>query len=133
MTTLQKKQLALLNETVAYYSEDVNRRCKNVTKGCAYDPATVGKEGISEGCAVGRLLSPRMKKQFDEKLVSNGIGMSVSTAWNRLPKRIQVYGEGFLSALQCLHDADVFWIITGFHEAREKEVEHIKNAFGLVY
>lgn len=131
MTTLQNKQLALLNETVAYYSEDTNRRCSNNERFCAYDPATVGKEGISEGCAVGRLLSPQLKKELDKKYPPISKPSGVHSIFEELPKSIQYYGKEFLTQLQSLHDQSFYWDHNALSVAGKREIENIKKCFGL--
>lgn len=130
MTTLQNKQLALLNETVAYYSEDTNRRCSK-DKLCAYDPATAGKEGISEGCAIGRLLSPQLKKELDKKYTSASKPSGVPSIFEELPKSIQYYGKEFLTRLQSLHDQSIYWDHNALSVAGKREIESFKKCFGL--
>lgn len=130
MKTLQNKQLALLNETVAYYSEDTNRRC-DTEHICAYDPATVGKEGISEGCAIGRLLSPQLKKELDKKYTSISKPSGVPSIFEELPKSVQYYGKDFLTQLQSLHDQPIYWDHNALSVVGKRVIESFKECFGL--
>lgn len=59
-----KEKLHLLKTTVEYYSEDVTRRCYKRGKGCQYSPETIGHKN-SDGCAIGRLLDPKLKQTLD--------------------------------------------------------------------
>ena len=50
-------RLEFLESTIKYYGENPERRCQ--TEGsCYYSPITSGKESISKGCAIGRLIDP---------------------------------------------------------------------------
>ena len=54
-----------LEDTIAYYSEDVNRRCIKGTK-CLYSPLNADKKGISKGCAIGRHLDEELQLTLDD-------------------------------------------------------------------
>ena len=128
MNTLQKKQLALLNETVTYYSKNpIERRCTSIGDSCYYSPEKANKPN-SEGCAIGRLLTPELKAELDEQIVIN---TSVTGVWNLLPKKIQVYGMDFLGELQLLHDVSDYWDDKGITKDGLGKVERIKKDFNL--
>ena len=128
MNTLQKKQLALLNETVTYYSENpTERRCTSIGGSCYYSPEKANKPK-SEGCAIGRLLTPELKAELDEQIVIN---TTVGGVWDSLPKEIQVYGMDFLGELQSLHDVSVYWDDKGITKDGLGKVERIKSNFNL--
>lgn len=125
---MDRKQV--LEDTIDYYSEDVNRRCKKSNSSqCYYSPKTIGKEGISEGCAVGRLLSDKLKEEIDENYPD---GQSVSGIFNELPSEIQSLGEDFLMSLQRLHDTNRFWTEKGLSELGKQEVLIIKQEYDLL-
>ena len=129
MNTLQKKQLALLNETVSYYSENpIERRCKSTYNRCYYSPEKANKPN-SEGCAVGRLLSPTKRKYLD--MAFENCDTSVEAVFDNLPKKIQVYGMDFLEELQSLHDVSVYWDDKGITKDGLGKVERIKSNFNL--
>ena len=128
MNTLQKKQLALLNETVTYYSENpIERRCTANSGGCYYSPEKANKPN-SEGCAVGRLLTPELKAELDFQI---GGDTSVEGVWHLLPNEIQVYGMDFLGELQLLHDVSDYWDDKGITKDGLRKVERIKSNFNL--
>lgn len=102
MKTLEEKQLALLEDTVKYYSEDTNLRCVNKFDECYYSSKSVGKSN-SKGCAIGRLVSPRLRIKLDE------ICGTVTEIFDFLPKKIRDYGVEFLQELQYLHDKSDYW------------------------
>lgn len=60
----------ILIDTLEYYGADENRYCKGL-RTCEYSPFTLGIEEISEGCAVGRLLTPELAILLDENGVSS--------------------------------------------------------------
>ena len=134
MNNLQKKQLQLLNETIAYYSENpTERRCVAKSGGCFYSPKSAGKPN-SEGCAIGRLLSPNKKEQLDNE---DSADTSVDFMFDYLPKKVQSHGKQFLSALQQLHDGGEdnglkYWSEKGLTEDGLKKVQEIKDLFNLV-
>src|SRR4051812_25883876 len=61
-------QKEFLLDTLEYYTTDVNRRCVSTHDACFYSAINAGKEGISDGCAIGRHLpSEEVKLQLDGK------------------------------------------------------------------
>lgn len=93
-----------LLDTVKYYSRDTNRRCKKDR--CYYSPNSADKEGISEGCAIGRHLSPELQRKLDSLEDS---GVAYEHIFQLLPSSLQELGQEFLADVQCFHDADRFW------------------------
>lgn len=115
----------LLNETIQYYSADpLNRRCVsgNSGGGCKYSGKTVNLP-LSDGCAIGRLLSPELRLDFD----SRGT-VSVGTIFSELPENIQAYGLPFLKQLQVLHDSDYFWNSNGLSISGLDKAAQIRNS-----
>ena len=122
----KEKQLGLLEETIAYYSEDVTRRC-TIGKGCRYSGESFNKPH-SDGCAIGRLLSPELRLILDTKHK----GDSAIGVWDALPKLIQRYGKKFLLDLQLLHDGHEYWNDKGLSERGEEIVLKIKKEHELI-
>ncbi len=135
MNAIQKRQLKLLNETVAYYSVDKNRRCAG-SGGCYYSPESVDKVGISDGCAIGRLLTPELRQVIDAMVRSRGLGVNsyVDTEYifMLLPKRLQSLGREFLRDLQRLHDASTYWLDNGMSDTGLQFVKKIKMSYELI-
>lgn len=123
---MNRKQV--LEDTIKYYSEDTNRRCvKN--NGCYYNPINAGKKGISEGCAVGRLISEELQIELDN--LEEEMGVIYGNVFNMLPKKIQRLGQGFLVALQNLHDTNGYWDDKGLTEEVAKKVTEIKERYEI--
>lgn len=125
--TLKKKRLAFLEDTVNHYN--INNRCEG-NMGCKYSPYTVGLEGKSEGCAIGRKLGKRTAIKLDKDLVQQKSG--VFNIFDRLPKYLQQLGMHFLSDLQSLHDHQQNWDEIGISEEGINEVALIKSKYELV-
>lgn len=119
---IDQKRIELLDETVKYYSTDPDGRRCAVDGCCYYHPKTLGLEGKSEGCAIGRLLSRRMALQFD----NNG-GDSIDELFEILPMKIKKYGIVFLTDLQMLHDFDRYWTCDGLSIIGKNKVKEIKE------
>lgn len=120
-------ELELLEDTVKYYSEDIRRRCKRTN--CTYSPITVGKEGISEGCAIGRHLDKDFALEIDNLDLSCSGIMAVleETDKSRFPEWMLKMKPNFLEHLQDLHDRDFYWNEKGLSEEGINCVNMIKN------
>jgi len=112
MNEIQKKRLAVLESTLNYFTS--KNRAELVTA-CLYSPI----EGVSEGCAVGRL------KELCKQLDKLG-GVSNDKVFDKLPSELQEMGRAFLSHLQTLHDVDNNWTETGLSPLGEETVKKIK-------
>lgn len=132
--TLRQRRLEVLEDTVKYYSEDINRRCfgdGDDPSECRYSPKSVGKEGISQGCAVGRLLPQEMKDEIDETYGAVNIDDLVSYHSYALPKEVISLGVNFLVQLQRLHDKNEHWSKSGLSDKGQLTVNEIKETFKL--
>lgn len=134
--TLQQRQLEVLEDTVKYYSEDTNRRCisslEDYGSECMYSPKSLGKEGISQGCAIGRLLPDAMKDDIDSKFDAINIDTLIEEKEYPIPEDIISLGVTFLRALQTLHDWDKYWQQEkGLTPEGEVKVQEIKTIFNL--
>lgn len=120
MHTIEKK-LALLEDTVKYYSENTERRCVETDNLCSYSPENVGNT-ISEGCAIGRLLTPEIKERLDIEF-----GALDVRGFRILPVEIKGYGLKLLQELQNLHDRKEHWNTEGLTAKGLYKVEEIKK------
>lgn len=125
-TTLNEKRLALLEETAAHYNSD--NRCESGTS-CVYSPTTVGLEGKTEGCAIGRKLPKELAIKFDEISKNNddmGGVISHHSLFDLLPNELKDLGADFLTDLQQLHDLTWNWDATGLSSSGLEDVNNIK-------
>lgn len=134
--TLEQRRLEVLEDTVKYYSEDTNRRCVSASEDsvsvCMYSPKSVGKEGISQGCAIGRLLPDAMKDAIDFEFDAINIDTLIEEKDYPIPEEIISLGLVFLRALQTLHDMDEYWQQRkGLTPKGEVKVQEIKTIFNL--
>lgn len=127
--TLKEKRGQFLVDTIAYYSKDVKRRCTSGIT-CAYSPKSVGKEGISEGCAIGRHMTPANQVKADAYAEFNN--SSVDKIDEKLiPKKLINLGIPFLVQMQRLHDASQNWDEDGLTVIGKQKVGDIVEEFGL--
>lgn len=110
-------KVEIINETVHYYSEDVNRRGRNNIGDCVY----LSSDGSM--CAVGRCL-----ENPDEFLnASYGIDDLVNTTKEEsidelLKEEYKGHSELFWINLQELHDNNYFWNSDGLSKNGEDRV-----------
>lgn len=127
METIKEIRAKVLQETIQYYSQDPQgRRCED-NRNCFYSPKTIGKEDTSEGCAVGRLLPPKLREKLDRDY--SGVGVSYDELFKTLPQEIQDLGQMFLVNLQDLHDIDEYWNSEGLSESGEEYVRQIQEEY----
>lgn len=119
-------ELELLEDTIGYYSEDINRRCVSDAGGCKYSPLQTGKVGISDGCAIGRFMTPEAKEA-----AWGAVGTVYNTNINLLPDFMQEMDVKFLGAVQSLHDDPDCWEEGGLTERGQEYVNSIKRTFKL--
>lgn len=86
-------RIEVLNDTIKYFWGSKERQC--VANGTCQYKATE----TSEGCAIGRLLTPELAASLDQNL-----GVVNDKIFNKLPLSLQSLGQDFLSMLQDLHD-----------------------------
>lgn len=114
---MNKKEF--LQSTIDYYSADINRRCKTRNGICTYSPEAAGKVGISEGCAIGRMMTPENKLLADFEC-----GKPILSIYNRLeqnkmlPDWMLEFEPEFLSNIQSLHDQDCYWNFNGISKRK---------------
>lgn len=109
MKLLEMSLEEILLDTLEYYGEDEHRYCKKNSE-CTYSPATLGLELFSEGCAIGRLLTPEIALKFDNELGFTGIQDIVNhyiyalEFWDKEMANFLNSEIVFFSQLQMLHD-----------------------------
>jgi hypothetical protein len=124
-------KLEILNETIAFYNGDVNRRSK-IGKCCVYN----GKNG--EHCAVGRCFLPEFKEQG--VYLNGNIGQGIKSLASRnnlssddmLQEQYRGHDYEFWSDLQELHDNDSYWDNAGLNAKGEEFTSEICKKFNLV-
>jgi hypothetical protein len=128
-------RLEFLESTIKYYVENPQRRC-NKDGTCFYSPASVGKEGISGGCAIGRFIDPDLALELDAE-VKPGFGLGITGVIRRqeykerLPKWMQKMNIDFLEDVQSLHDDGIYWNDWGLTDAGKRKVDSIKKNYKL--
>jgi hypothetical protein len=122
---MTKKEL--LQSTIDYYSEDVNRRCE-VDGDCSYSPQKAGKADISKGCAIGRFMTKAQQKEADAQAMPS----VASLAKNLIPKSLRSFDVEFLKSIQHLHDIGRFWDEKGLSAEGIERAKRIEIKFGLV-
>jgi hypothetical protein len=89
----------VLQDAIDYYWGKPERRCVKEHGTCSYIP-----QGESEGCAIGRLVSP----EIAEELGKNGYGICVISQFEKLPEWMKVMRQKFWVKMQVLHDCRYF-------------------------
>lgn len=127
LSRTKEEYLALLEDTVKYYSEDTSRRAMG-ENGCMY----LTEDG--KKCAVGRFLV----KDFDYENLNEF--NSVQDLYREyqgtdefLIPEYRGYDISFWSSLQGLHDGNFYWDAEGLTEFGENTVERIKNQINEGY
>jgi hypothetical protein len=124
-------KLEILNETIAFYNGDVNRRSK-IADNCVYN----GYNG--EHCAVGRCMLPEFKEQGVELKGNIGQGLKSLAIINDLAfdKMLEEQYRGhevdFWVELQHLHDNEIFWDNAGLNVVGENFTNEICKKYNLV-
>ena len=121
---MEKSLSQKLADNLAYYINKPERRCIDTNDGCFYSGESVSHQGKkTNGCFVGRLLSPqdRLKadKNLDEIAAGNttveGLVEFADELGIKIPKiisdNVPVMGE-----FQFLHDTPDFWNENGLTE-----------------
>lgn len=122
MTELQQKQLAFLEETVAFYN--LNNRCVSLSGMCRYH--IDGKDG----CAIGRKIKD---KDICHNLDSfeGDTGVDEVEIFEQLPPELKELGQNFLYRIQVLHDTKDNWRSDGISDSGLERVKSIKRSFGF--
>ena len=123
--------IEIIDDTIAYYSEDINRRAlnNNGILSCGY----YLKEGKKvKKCAVGRCLKRGVAKKLEEdtkdidSIIQNIIDDEVIT-WTDFKKKYQYPNIEFWSQLQELHDDCENWNKKGLSSLGKRRVIVMKR------
>jgi hypothetical protein len=104
---LLEARTAFTLDTLEYFCTDTNRRCVGVV--CKYSPLNANKKGVSEGCAIGRHMTPRAQILAD-MYPTSGIGSIIEKDPSLVPKKLRDLGVDFLQEIQSLHDSHHNWL-----------------------
>ena len=97
-----------LAENLAYYVGQDKRCKKETTGGCYYSGKTVNKD--TDGCFVGRLLTPKMRDLADNKGIGDVYNLirHAKEFGIKLPKLVSE-NPGLMRDFQSLHDNKTYW------------------------
>lgn len=125
-------QTELLLDALEYYTVDpVGRRCVNSEGTCRYSPYSLNKEETSQGCLIGRLLSPELAKKIDDEIGDINIDSLISGYDYALPEYMNIDNARFLRACQDLHDGRGNWTPTELSEVGKSKVSDIIKEYNL--
>lgn len=124
----------LLN-TLDYYSSDLNRRCTSSTEpytssGCKYSPVNANKEGVSDGCAIGRWIKTEELKQEWDRLGVSTYYLLKERKQDLKEEVHNVYVDLMVHA-QGLHDYSGNWKEGGLTEEGKITLENTITRFKL--
>lgn len=112
--------IEIIEDTVAYYSEDTNRRATNIVNGmCEY----LTKDGRM--CAVGRCLLPSKNKGLNHGFLNlrTASEKRIEKKDNYFKAKYRGFPEDFWNDLQYLHDREFHW---GRNELTEEGKKYVK-------
>lgn len=127
MKSIKTKEGFLL-DMLEYYTTDTNRRC--IGGSCYYSPVNAGKEGVSEGCAIGRHLDSETQLLCDDSTYSSITELNRLTTIE-LPKWFKKLSVIFLQSIQNLHDVNYYWCSTGLSINGKSKVEELVEMYEL--
>lgn len=122
-----EKMESILEDTIKYFN--IKNRCGEKHKVCRYSPVTVGKEGITEGCAIGRLFDEESKLILDK--MQGGSWAQITLREENIPliDPFMIKNKSFFARLQFLHDDGRNWNEEGINEKGIETVSEIRNAY----
>lgn len=125
-----ERQLTFLDETVAFYSEDVTRRALN-PKFVGYsedikEPRCCYRTEDGKSCGVGRHIPD---VNYNEGL--EGKSVLDKAVFAAVEPEVAELGQGFLSRIQGLHDSQVSWNDNGLTGYGLSSVENFKISIRL--
>lgn len=134
MENVKQFKEEFLLDMLEYYTTDTERRCvmsyENKSFFCKYSPKSLGISNKSEGCAIGRKLSPELALELDNKYGGDEIKEIYEKFSGELPEWINEKTLDFLSSCQVFHDSDSYWTESGLSETgviKLGEILHVEN------
>lgn len=129
---MEKTLSEQLADNLAYYVNDTTKRCTN-GEHCYYSGETAKKD--SEGCFVGRLLTPEDRLKADKELASgiSGVEALCGRALElgiTIPKIISE-NKTLVRQFQSLHDNDENWIETGLSINGKSKLKYLITQYIL--
>lgn len=122
-------QEQFLTDTIEYYSKDPSRRrCMNAEGTCKYSPV-VARITTSEGCAIGRHMTPENQEIADKS--EKNLLLLLLDYPSLFPEWMREMNHPFLYGVQKLHDADLNWEVTGLSNDGIGNVNEIIEGFNL--
>jgi hypothetical protein len=126
--SLQQKQEEFLIDALEYYTADTQRRCANILGNCQYSPFNANKEGISEGCLIGRKIYKDLQLRLDSM---DKCSVEHDNIFDMLPKKLKDLEKEFLYRCQLFHDNYTYWGNDGLTSAGIIRLENIITFFNL--
>lgn len=131
----EEKLEFILKDTIEYFN--LKNRCTD-TRFCYYSPETLNIQGESEGCAVGRLLTPESAQLIDKTVKPEQSGSSIGNlaSVKSLNKDLtflpfMMDNRKFFSNLQSLHDYKPNWNEEGLAKAGIEEIKRFNKKYNL--
>lgn len=112
------------SDALEYYTADPYKRCVNNTS-CSYSPKRASKEGISEGCLIGRHLDSETQEKADDVKYDSDIRSILEYNPDFIPLWMQDLGKIFLCDCQTFHDADKNWHPFGLSNTGKEALKRI--------
>lgn len=130
---MKMSRIGLLLSTIEYFGVDSeHRRCVSDNGGCFYSPERSKNSATTEGCAIGRLLTPDVQKAFDRSRSSAINTVATDPRLKILmPKWLQNMPVDFLLDVQDLHDNKDYWDKFGLSLIGKGRVQYIINKHKL--
>ena len=128
MDLQQKRMRDVLEDTIQYFDANPKRRC---SKGgnCEYNPAVLGIEAVSDGCAIGRYMTPEQKTEAGGPTGQNLVVDQLPP--DLIPDVLKGLPMDFLTELQSLHDRNDTWTAEGLSTIGLSVVERMRKDWGL--
>lgn len=130
---MQKTKLEIIDETVAFYSENVSRRSFTIPgvfktlESCVY-----WNEKNGNVCAVGRCASEEGLKTLHD--LYEGVGIEgvadIFPVDNILKEEYKGHSVDFWNAIQFLHDRSSYWDENGLSEMGKEYVKNLIEEYG---
>lgn len=127
---LRVARLAFLEDTIAYYSDDVSRRATTSYEGCRYRTLDTRK------CAIGRYIpNDKYIETIEGKIANHDDVLALLppkiAALSTTSYKLNRFEHDFLCDVQKLHDCDDYWSKNSLSKDGLRLVERIKQKYSL--